>query len=251
MTLGSAHTSLPEAIYQSVRTAVLTGAIRPGEMLRQDGLARQHGVSKIAVREALQRLEGEGLVVLNPRRGYMVVALDPDEIVEIFELRMFVEERAAYAATLKRTEEDVAKLRGLLLRLDAIRMSGPQDILQWSDLNFQFHETLFAASGRRHLRRVASSLRAAVEPYIRVEVYITGEPDEAQGEHHLIVDAFTKGDAARVAMLSRDHCEHTARRLIAGLNRKGHALALKPIPTSTFVSKDKADPSMKVIEVDG
>lgn len=241
---------MPEAVYQSVRSAVLTGAIRPGEMLRQDGLAKQHGVSKIAVREALQRLEGEGLVVLNPRRGYTVVALDPDEIVEIFEVRMFVEERAAYAATLKRTEEDVVKLRSLISRLDTIKLVGPEDIIQWSNLNFEFHETLFAASGRRHLRRVASSLRAAVEPYIRVEVYITGEPQEAQGEHHQIMQAFAEGDAPRVAKLSRDHCEHTARRLIDGLNKKGHALALMPLPTTVFSPHDREQSSIKIIEVE-
>lgn len=211
--------SLPETVYRGLREAILNGVFRPGQMLRQEEIAKQLGVSRAPLREALPRLEAEGIVVLHPRRGYAVVSLDPDEIAEIFELRMLVEERAAYLATLQRTDADVVQLRELVGRMAAIRPDDPTQIARWSDLNFQFHDNLFAPSGRRHYLRVVGSLRAAVEPYIRVEVGFTGELKEAAGEHEQLLDAFAAGDADRVAALSRQHCEHTLARLLAGLRR--------------------------------
>jgi DNA-binding GntR family transcriptional regulator len=211
------HLSLPETLYRQLRRAILDGVFRPGQILRQEELAKRFGVSRAPLREALPRLEAEGIVVLHPRRGYAVVSLDPEEIREIFELRMLIEEKAAYLATLRRSEEDVERLRALVAQMGAIRPSDPGQIARWSELNFQFHDTLFAASGRRHFRRVVDSLRATVEPYIRVEVRMTGELDEAHNEHEQILAAFAARDADRVARLSHEHCEHTAQRLLKGL----------------------------------
>ncbi len=220
----ASHVSLPETVYRELRTAILNGVFRPGQMLRQEELARSLGVSRAPLREALPRLEAEGIVVLHPRRGYAVVSLDPEEIVEIFELRMLVEERAAYLATLQRTEADVVRLGALVASMAAIEPSDPAQIARWSELNFQFHDSLYAASGRRHFRRVASSLRTVVEPYIRVEVGITGELREAQSEHEMLLEGFKAGDAKRVAQLTREHCEHTAKRLLDGLRRRAAAI---------------------------
>jgi len=211
------HVSLPETVYREVRRAILNGVLQPGQILRQEELARRFGVSRAPLREALPRLEAEGIVVLHPRRGYSVVSLDPDEIEEIFELRTIIEERAAYLAASRRTADDVARLTDLLERMTSIIPADPADIAHWSELNFEFHDCLFAASGKRHFRRLVGSLRAAVEPYIRVEVHMTGELDEAQEEHAQLVEAFAAGDAPRVASLTRAHCEHTARRLLQGL----------------------------------
>jgi DNA-binding GntR family transcriptional regulator len=214
------HLSLPETVYRELRRAILNGVFRPSQILRQEELAKRFGVSRAPLREALPRLEAEGMVVLHPRRGYAVVSLDSEEILEIFELRMLIEERAAYLATLHRTEADVAGLRELLAEMAAIHPSDPGQIARWAELNFKFHDDLFAPSGRRHFRRVVGGLRAAVEPYIRVEVGITGALDEAHGEHERILEAFAAGDADRVARFSREHCEHTARRLLKGLERR-------------------------------
>jgi DNA-binding GntR family transcriptional regulator len=211
------HVSLPETVYREVRRAILNGVLQPGQILRQEELARRFGVSRAPLREALPRLEAEGIVVLHPRRGYSVVSLDPDEIEEIFELRTLIEERAAFLATMRRQRSDIDALSDLLERMVAIEPHDPTDIARWSELNFEFHDRLFAAAGKRHFRRLVGSLRTAVEPYIRVEVHMTGELDEAQREHVELLEAFAAGDASRVARLTREHCEHTARRLLQGL----------------------------------
>src|ERR1700678_483212 len=82
---------LPHQVYHQVRRAILNGFFVPGQMLRHEEVAAILGVSRSPLREALPRLEAEGMVVLHPRRGYAVVSLDPTEIAELFDLRILLE----------------------------------------------------------------------------------------------------------------------------------------------------------------
>jgi DNA-binding GntR family transcriptional regulator len=211
--------SLPEAVYRQIRDAILNGVYQPAQMLRQEEIAARLGVSRAPLREAFPRLEAEGLVTSHPRRGYSVRSLAPAEIREIFDLRVLVEESAAYFATKNRSPDNLATLTSMIERMEALAPRTAAEIATWSDLNFQFHDYLLSLSGRTHFRRVAENLRSAVEPYIRVEIAVTGQLDEAHSDHRQIVEAFAAGDAAKVARLTREHCEHTATRLIDGLTR--------------------------------
>jgi DNA-binding GntR family transcriptional regulator len=212
--------SLPQAIYLAVREAILVGRFRPGEALRQESLARQFDASRVPVREALNRLEAEGLVVLRPRRGFIVASLDLQEVIEIFELRMLLEEHAGFVATERRTKADIAEVGKILDHLEKIKIDKAANIAKWAAYNRQFHARLFESSRRSHLCGVASMLRDKVERYVRVEVAMTGHLDRAQAEHRKIFKAFLEGDAAGVGRLSRNHCESTADRLIAALNAR-------------------------------
>ena len=78
------HETVSEAVHSRLRRGILTGAYRPGALLRQEELARRFGASRVPLREAMTRLEVEGLVVWRPRRGYAVLSLEPSEIIEIF-----------------------------------------------------------------------------------------------------------------------------------------------------------------------
>src|SRR5271155_5527170 len=90
---------LPEAVYQRLKSAILSGIFRPGQTLRQDDVARQLGVSRGPLREALPKLEAEGMVISLPHRGSAVVSLTPDEIEELLELTAFLEAGLAKIAT--------------------------------------------------------------------------------------------------------------------------------------------------------
>ncbi|MET3304463.1 FCD domain-containing protein [Bradyrhizobium diazoefficiens] len=90
---------------------------------------------------------------------------------------------------------------------------------KWLRGNYEFHASLIASSRREHVARYAAMLRDTVEPYIRVEMQITGDVEEAEREHREIFDAFACGDAARLAAVSRKHVESTAERLLESLKR--------------------------------
>src|SRR3984885_1124041 len=117
---------LPDIIYHWLRERILMGQLMPGLEIRQELLARQFGTSRVPIREALSRLQAEGLIILRPRRGFAVTSLSQDEIVEIFELRMAIEEHAMRIATKERTETDVREVEALVERMETLDPLAPQ-----------------------------------------------------------------------------------------------------------------------------
>lgn len=209
--------SLMDVIYDYLREQILSGDLPPGAALRQAHLAMKMGVSRAPVREALKALDSVGLVVFRPRRGYHVARLDVGEIVEIFEIRAILEEYGGRLAAQMRTAADIQALEELYAQMDDYTDQTPANIATWAALNEKFHTRLFQASGRRHLCRTTDTLRDIVERYVRADGAMAGRIDQAQIEHRQILDAFRAGHADEVGRLSRLHCEHTCRRLIASL----------------------------------
>jgi DNA-binding GntR family transcriptional regulator len=209
--------SLPDIVYERLRRGILTGEYPPGHALRQDDLAAKLGTSRVPLREAMRRLESEGLLILRPRRGYAVISLEVDEIREIFELRAEIEAHAGRIAATTRTAQDIARVETALRAMENIPVSTPRQIDKWLDANIVFHERLFASAKRKHLSRITQMLRDLVEPYIRVEVGLTKDVAEAQREHRQMLKALRDGDALHLGELCRQHCEHTATRLIEAL----------------------------------
>src|SRR3954465_1245687 len=112
--------SLPELAYGHLREAILDGGLEAGAPLRQEEIAARLGFSRLPIREALRRLEAEGLAVLRPRRGYVVASLNRDEIDDVLDLQAALEARAGYAATLRRTDAVTKELEACLKQLDRI-----------------------------------------------------------------------------------------------------------------------------------
>jgi DNA-binding GntR family transcriptional regulator len=217
-------TSVSEMVHDYVREGILSGSLLAGQALKQDEIASQLSVSRAPVREALNQLEGEGLVLLRPRRGYVVASLDVEEIEEIFQIRMLLEEHAARIATQRRTLVDISAVRNLLRAMDESGMDSPASIAKWSALNREFHATIYRASRVNRLCQITENLRDTVEQYVRLDAAMADRIGEAQKEHKLIVQAFEAGDADRTAQLSREHCQHTCDRLIASLRRRRASL---------------------------
>lgn len=217
---GAGPVPLPELVYRRLRGGILDGTLEPGRLLRQEEIARSFNVSRVPVREAMGRLEVDGLIVLRPRRGYAVARLEQDEIVEIFELRVAIEEHAAMVAARARTPEDVAAVQALVERMERVARRRGDHIAEWARLNRDFHSRLIASGRRRRLSNVVDTLRDTVEAYVRAEMRLTGDVEHALAEHREMLEAFRAGDAVGLAQLSRRHVEGTARRLLDGLRRR-------------------------------
>jgi DNA-binding GntR family transcriptional regulator len=223
---------LPELLYGKLRHNILNGSLEPGQLLRQEELARRFNVSRVPLREAMSRLEADGLVVLRPRRGYAVTSLDQSDIVEIFELRAVVEEHAASVAAHARTPHDVVEVSRILDDMEALDPKQPGYLDEWSRWNYSFHARLIGSTRRKRLSRVAGALRDTVEPYIRVEARMTGDVRDAEREHREIFDAFRAGDARGLAELCRAHVENTAKRLLEGVRKSKLPPSHVPAPLS-------------------
>jgi DNA-binding GntR family transcriptional regulator len=213
---------LPDIIYDWLREQILLGQLMPGTEIRQELVARQFGTSRIPIREALNRLQAEGLITLRPRRGFAVASLNHDEIVEVFELRMAVEEHAMRVATKERTDADVREVAALVERMETLDPTAPQYLQEWMSTNRLFHTRLIECAHRKRVNEIARNLRDAIEPYIRIEANFNRQVSYANIEHRQIFDAFKRKDVDVAARLSRKHCESTLKRLLGHIDFRNH-----------------------------
>ncbi len=211
--------SLPDVVYAHLRDRILDGTFAAGQPLRQEEIARSLHVSRVPVREALTRLESEGLVALRPRRGYVVVAITPDDIRELSDISERLEELAAVEATRRRTAEDVAALEEILAEMDRLgtlaRGSDGAALTAWAARHREFHARLFAASGRKSLCRMIGLARDQLEPFIRIELSLSDYLIHATAEHQRIIDLFRLGAAEEVGRLCAEHIKKSCERLLA------------------------------------
>ena len=218
--IGATET-LPSIVYKKLRDAILNGVFSPGQMLRQDEVASKLGVSRSPLREALPRLEADGIVVLHPRRGYAVASLDPKQITEVFDLRCLLETELARRSIQKRTDSDIAAIYAIISEMAPLAENAeednPADTARWFDLNMQFHTALLKPADCQHHLKALDHSRNLIESYIRTETHLTGDLRQAQEEHTLLAKTFVLGEIGRFVELTRQHSEHTRDRLLSRL----------------------------------
>ncbi|CAN7668317.1 GntR family transcriptional regulator [Caballeronia sp. LjRoot34] len=206
--------SLPELAYRRLRANILSARIPPGSELRQERLAKEYGISRVPLREAMSRLNAERLLVQLPRRGYVVPSLTCDEIVEICEISMLLEEQAAVVATRVRTGRDVAEVESILQELEALDATDPEELESWHILAYKFHDRLFRSARRRRLHEVVANFRDAVEPYMRLEMDLLDHIQQSTVDHRNIFEAFRTQDTEAAGRLSRQHAENIKAHLL-------------------------------------
>src|SRR5579863_8063889 len=130
---------LLEVVYGQLLTAISNGVFRPGQILRQEEIASRLGVSRGPLREALPRLEAEGIVVSSSRRGYSVTSLEQSDIDELFDLRLHFESTLAPLAIARRGPSDIELIQRLNLQLGELvsrsKILAAPERVRWFDLN--------------------------------------------------------------------------------------------------------------------
>jgi DNA-binding GntR family transcriptional regulator len=153
---------LSDAVFKALREAILGGKVALGERLRQESLAQEFGVSQITVRDALNRLVGEGLAVRVPYKGVRAIALSTDDLEDIYAMRGLLEGLAAELAADCITPEELARMRELLPA--TIVDAAPESVDRARKVNREFHEIAIRASGRRFLIRVLGQIWDWIDP---------------------------------------------------------------------------------------
>lgn len=211
--------SASDQIAEALRDAIVDGQFATGDVLRQDDIAARFHVSKIPVREALKRLEAEGLVRFAKNRGAVVAGLSPAEILEYMDIRALLEARAAALAAPHITDERLAEARQKLAEFGASQTTG-----RWGELNWEFHSTLYADAGRPILMAEIRALYDKVERYVRALLAMTTQTEmpKTQGEHTAILDAFARRDPDAAASLTRAHVLDAGASLVQYLKDHRH-----------------------------
>ena len=154
--------TLKDSIADVISQAIFSGKIKPGDRLNESQLARELKVSRAPIREALQQLEEQGLIVNHPRRGMFVVNLEDDDLQRINSLRLIIEAEALRLARASMTAAAGARLAQNLDRLERSEDAPPNIRVK---LDFDFHKAIWGLTGNPYIERTLSSLTAPLFAY--------------------------------------------------------------------------------------
>jgi DNA-binding GntR family transcriptional regulator len=195
--------SLAERAYLRLRDAIVDGTLAGGAKLSERSLAVALGISPQPIREALRRLEGEGMVESRPRSGTFVAELTVERLVEMGRIRAALEGVAAACAARRATPADIATLSA---RMEAIRTATRLKDAKWlAEANEAFHQTVHGITGNAWLIRSLQSLHATLHIGSRRVLGGEAELRQALAEHGAIVEAIARADADQAESLMRAH----------------------------------------------
>ena len=204
-----------EVIFDALREAIVEGSLHDGDTLRQDQIAGMFNVSRIPVREALARLEEQGLITTQRHKGAVVSSLSLDEITEMFEFRALIEgEVIRHAVRAIRPETlDEAKRY-------ALEFANETDSSRWAQLNRLFHYTLYKDCSRPYHLQIVSSALDKIGRYLRAQLILTDGIARARSEHEGILNAAISRDADLAASLTRAHILGASKSLVTFLREQ-------------------------------
>jgi DNA-binding GntR family transcriptional regulator len=187
-----------------LRSAIVSGRLRPGDRLKELELSEQLGISRAPVREALRQLEHEGLVLSSPYRATEVLGISQEEIVEVLApIRLTLETFAFRKALPLLTSDDLRALRDLVQMMRSAAAGGDLDALAEADVHF--HELIVERSGQRHCLQIWRSIEPRVRAYFRRDAPIHSRPEEIADEHEELVEVLQRGEEGPVLETLRRH----------------------------------------------
>ncbi len=198
-----AFRSKKEAVYDTLRTAILQGDLKPGARLVIDKLAAELGVSPIPIREALQQLEGEGFVTIEPYVGVTVADLQAGSITEIFGLLEALEVVSGRIACHKLSDDDLDQIEAMLRHLDTL-LDDPD---RFSEENKRLHHFICDRAGTRLVKEFLTTVLAHWDRLRRhyLNDVFSHRVRVAQADHWAMLDAWRTRDPDRVERSIRQH----------------------------------------------
>lgn len=221
------YVPLRDEVLTTLRQALITGGFTAGERIREVELAARLGVSRGTLREALRHLEQEGLIVTNPHRGTFVVNPTPEEVADIFGLRIALEAFAAEEAARQITLEELDVLQGVVA--DIVSLADTASLAPRLELDFHFHELLCEAANNSRLMQVWGEvcgpllvlLSAYSKPFLN--------PRNVSFQHQHVVDALRRRDAAAAREALTEHLLHSKNGMLATLREKRDSSLRDPL----------------------
>lgn len=212
--IGSEYRTMQQIVYETIKDGILKGVYAPGQRLITKDLATELGVSRMPVREALQRLDAAtGLVTLIPRKGAVVNDSSSEkDLVEIYNLRAILEGMSTRLACPNMTEEQINKLESI--NKEIIHLEGTADEEYFQELNLGFHSIIWKMADSPRLIGILKLLYDASRGYRYISVKIPGRLDAIVSEHKAIIDALRKKDALLAEKIIKGHYENTLEWLV-------------------------------------
>lgn len=203
----------PDYIVSTLRDAIIKGHYKANDPLRQDQIAKDLGVSKIPLREALVELKSEGLVTFLPRRGAIVSGLSGAEVEEIYTMRLALETAAIEKAIPQLGRADIIRAKSVL---EIIESGTEKD--QWGELNWEFHATLYQAAQMPLMLKTIHTLHNNVTRYLIIYLDRLSASDRSQKEHWDLLRACRDKDTEAALKILRKHLQQASDNLVSYLS---------------------------------
>ncbi len=214
---GRRQQSWPDEVASYVRELIISGAVRPGDLLQPDSVAEALGVSSTPVREGLLALTREGFISQVPRRGFVVAPFTQEDIRDLFWAQGWMAGELAARAAKKITPEQLTRAEQIIEAYEAASAADDKEAI--ADLGHAFHREINLAADSIRLASLLGSVVKALPQ--RFYATIEGGVDATLDEHPLILAALRKKDAKTARNLMEEHISRIADRLIKSLEDRG------------------------------
>jgi len=211
-----------DAVLSQLRNAILTNRLKPGERIREVQLARDLGVSRPTLREAIYQLIHEGLLVQEPHKGVTVADIDAATITDIAVVRAALETIAAKAIATDKDDAAREKLRQVWITYDEAAASG--DTVRENEAHMELHRTVWLASHNSMLERIWPIVSASVNLALSTDIAARQDTDRNRRMHRELVEAILYNRQRRIVSAVREHIQISADELL-GLMRERQARA--------------------------
>lgn len=204
--------------YHDLKAMIVDGRLVPGEMVLEQELAARLEMSRTPVREALVRLEQDGLLEIRPRRGARILPVSVDDMREIYQLLTVLESTAAHAAAERQlSAEELAGLERALSDMDEALAA--DDLTAWAEADARFHALLVAASGNRRLIAFVATMVEQSQRVRRLTLHLRPKPTGSNADHRAVFQAIRAGDAESAARIHHLHRQKSGEMLVGLLER--------------------------------
>ncbi len=209
---------LRDVVFNTLRDAILTGKLVPGERLMENQLADKLGVSRTPVREALRMLELENLVELVPRKGAQVLDMSEKDIINVLEVRSALEGLAISLACKKISKEELQQLKNM--EVDFERAVADNDVEHFVDIDEDFHDLIFAATGNDKLIQIYKNLRIQLYRYRMAQAKNDTSMPTIVAHHRGIIRAIENHDAEEGAAVAQGHIKYQTESILRFVRNK-------------------------------
>ncbi|HYF84093.1 MAG TPA: GntR family transcriptional regulator [Clostridia bacterium] len=203
---------LREIVFESVRGAIISGVLKPGERLMEVQLAEKLGVSRTPIREAIRKLELEGLVIMMPRKGAYVADLSLKDITDVLEIRAALEGLAAGLAALRITDEEIEELELNALQFHQALEADDFDMIVQKDI--EFHDRIFKATRNDKLLQITNNLREQVQRFRIMYINKSNKSKDLAKEHYEIAEAISKRNIDMAEKIAKKHIENAEKYIL-------------------------------------
>ena len=214
---------LRDVVFKTLRKGILTGELKPGERLMEIHLANRLGVSRTPIREAIRKLELEGLVTMVPRRGAEVANITEKNLKDVLEVRQALESLAIELACERITEENKEELRQKLDQVETAVRTGDTGAIASADV--AFHDAIVEFSGNMRLIQLVGNLGEQMYRYRFEYIKDVSKHSQIMSEHRIMFDSIMENDREKAARIVKVHINNQEEAIMRQIQKEQGAEA--------------------------